>query len=68
MVKNQAFKIREIVYGGCCTGCGVWISTGPYFRRRIRRHLADWENHNHDAVEIITSNHDEFVEAEWGDQ
>lgn len=41
------------IYGGLCTGCGAWINSGPYFKRRVRRHLNDWKAHNHDAVEII---------------
>lgn len=36
-----------------CTGCYATILPGPYLTRRIIRHLADWEIHNHDALEHI---------------
>ncbi len=39
---------------GICTGCRAVFLPGPYFMRRIKRHLNDgW--HNHDAVRLIQS-------------
>lgn len=52
-----------ITYGGRCTACGLWIVAGPYFRRRIMRHLADWENHNHDAVAIFSDGPEEWARS-----
>ncbi len=57
-----------MTYGGRCTGCGTWIPADPYFRRRIKRHLADWENHNHDAVAIIRHDADEYIQARKEDK
>lgn len=37
---------------GFCTGCGTVIRNGPYFTRRVRKHLS-LSFHNHDAVEKL---------------
>lgn len=46
-MKSQLFFVTD----GVCTGCRKVIRHGPYFSRRIRRHLSDGY-HNHDAVEL----------------
>jgi len=44
---------------GVCTGCGLVVNKGPYFTRRIMRHLNDRDRrlsetgHNHDAMELF---------------
>jgi len=47
---------------GRCTGCGAILDPGSYFTRRVVRHLADWDTHNHDAIEmIVATNRPAFV-------
>lgn len=42
---------------GICTGCNQLFFPGPYFKRRVVRHLR-LLFHNHDAVELITYRRD----------
>lgn len=45
-----------------CTGCGLVVNKGPYFVKRLLRHLNDGQ-HNHDAMELF----DKFGPVEiWG--
>jgi len=44
--------MRTSLTVGICTGCWARINPGPYFTRRVVRHLNDG-NHNHDAVEVV---------------
>lgn len=50
---------------GLCTGCKAIIQPGPYFMRRIFRHLRLWW-HNHDGVEYMPMSLAMADQRKWG--
>lgn len=52
MTKRKAIDRNQRVDVAICTGCKYVIYPGPYFTRRIIRHLALLWHAGHEAVEL----------------
>lgn len=51
MPNNKRARPDALITIAVCTGCREKFYPGPYFHRRIVRHLRQWW-HNHDAARL----------------